>query len=192
AAAATMSYRRLLAAVLAAVTVAAPAQDTGAPAADPAASAPTERAANPQLELLQRKIAAGQATLAEVREALTDTNIAALTNTMHALYSMRWHRGVYNLLHDMWAGRRDTFPEIQWEQFSKPPVRLGLASTLLRMEPLNREYLQYLRDHRQDEHEFHRAQVAIGLGFKAAVEDVDYIYSMAAGDNVFVAQTAIT
>ena len=142
---------------------------------------------------IQRKIMVGQATLGEVRQALTDTDIGALTNTVHGLYSMRWHRGVYNLLHDMWTLKKDTAPEINWAQIEKAPVRLALASTLIRVEPFkNDDYLEYLREHRHDEHEFHRAQVVIGLGFKAAIEDVDYIYEMADGNNPFVAQSAIT
>lgn len=145
------------------------------------------------MELLRRKIMYGQATLAEVRKALTDPDIGALTNTVHGLYSMRGHRGVYKLVYELWALDKSNYPELQWRQFAKPPVRLALASTLIRIQPYdNGEYVDYLRAHRRDEHEFHRAQVVIGLAFKAAPEDVPYIYEMAAGDNAFVAQSAIT
>jgi HEAT repeat protein len=148
---------------------------------------------DPELALLHRKIMYGQATLAEVRKALTDPDIGALTNTVHGLYSMRWHRGVYHLIYDLWALRREKYPELQWRQFEKSPVRLALASTIIRIQPYdNNEYVNYLREHRYDAHEFHRAQVVIGLGFKAAVSDIDYVYEMADGDNAFVAQSAIT
>ena len=160
----------------------------------PAAGVREQKAHPPsKFVFIQRKIIAGQASFAEVRQALTDEDIGALTNTVHGLYSMRWHRGVYNLLHDMWAMKKDTAPEIQWRQIEKPPVRLALASTLLRVEPFNNdEYVNYLREHRYDEHEFHRAQVVIGLGFKASTQDMDYIYEMADGSNPFVAQSAVT
>jgi HEAT repeat protein len=148
---------------------------------------------DPVYDQLQRKIITGQASLAEVRQALCDPDIAALTNTVHGLYSMRWHRGVVNLLDDMWALRRDRAPEIRWEQIEKAPVRLALASTLVRLKPFgDEEYIHYLREHRRDAHEFHRAQVVVGLGFNAAAEDVPYIEEMAGGDNTFVAQSAIT
>ena len=178
------------------------AEESRAAQPDPAPGG--ERATNPPGEadkshppskylFIQRKIVAGQATLAEVRLALTDEDIGALTNTVHGLYSMRWHRGVFNLIHDMWALKKDNAPEINWTQIEKSPVRLALASTLIRVEPFkNDDCVEYLREHRHDEHEFHRAQVVIGLGFKAAVEDVDYIYEMADGNNPFVAQSAIT
>ncbi len=142
---------------------------------------------------MERKILVGQATFAEVREALTNTDIGALTNTVHSLYSMRWHRGVYNLLHDMWALKPADFPELQWGQFARAPVRLALASTLLRIEPLqSAEYVAYLHEHARDDHEFHRAQVLIGLAFKGDPQDVDYMVQMASSDNRYVVQTAIT
>ena len=148
---------------------------------------------DPEMIALHRKIMYGQATLAEVRQALTDPDIGELTNTVHGLYSMRWHRGVYNLIFDLWGLRREKYPELQWRQFEKAPVRLALASTIIRVQPQdNAEYVDYLREHRYDEHEFHRAQVVVGLGFKAALQDLDYIYEMASGDNAFVAQSAIT
>jgi HEAT repeat protein len=148
---------------------------------------------DPEMDLLRRKIMYGQATLAEVRKALTDPDIGALTNTVHGLYSMRAHRGVYRLIYELWALRETDYPELQWRQFAKPPVRLALASTLIRIQPYdNGEYVNYLREHRYDEHEFHRAQVVIGLAFKADPADIPYVYEMAAGDNVFVAQSAIT
>lgn len=163
------------------------------PPAAPARAAAERPPPDPQMQLLGRKIMYGQATLAEVRKALTDPDIGELTNTVHGLYSMRWHRGVQSLLVDLWTLQRERWPEINWRQFEKPPVRLALAGTLIRVQPFdNAEYVEYLRAHRFDEHEFHRAQVVIGLGFKAAAEDVDYIYDMANGDNPFVAQSAIT
>lgn len=150
-------------------------------------------AIKPDYVLLRRKITAGVASLAEVRQALTETDVGGLTNTVHALYSMGWQRGVYNILHDMWNKTRVRFPELAWEQIEKAPVRIALASTINRLETSSRNiYLDYIRAHKFDKHEFHRAQVVIALGLNGDPADVDYIKSMVEGDNHYVAQSAIT
>lgn len=142
---------------------------------------------------LRVKIASGRAELAEVRQALTDSDIGRLTNTLHALYSMRWHRGVTTLLQRMWSLRKENYPELHWDAIDEAPARIALASTLSRIYyDDNREYLEYIRAHGDDEHEFHRAQVVIALGFNGSPDDVKYIRSMADGNNHYVAQSAIT
>ena len=142
---------------------------------------------------LRQKITYGQATLAEVRSALTERDPAALTNTVHALYSMRWHRGVITLLYELWAFNKGLYPELAWDLIEKPPVRIALASTLNRIQVLDAsEYKTYIRAHENDEHEFHRAQVVVALGLGGDPADVPYLEKMAAGDNAYVAQSAIT
>lgn len=144
-------------------------------------------------ELLHKKIAYGKASLADVRKALTDTNASALTNTIHALYSMRGHRGVYNLLFDMWKLNKNKYPELAWEKISNPPARIALASTINRIQIINTdEYKDYIRSFKDDKHEFHLAQVVVSLGFNGAPDDVEYIKTMADGPNHYVAQSAIT
>ena len=139
------------------------------------------------------KIASGQASLSEVRQALTDRDAGRLTNTMHALYSLRWHRGVNHLLLDMWELNQDKYPELSWDLIRDPPVRIALASTISRIKNNDiGEYLDYMRGHQYHEHEFIRAQVVIGLGLNGYKEDVAYLKSMADGDNHYVAQSAIT
>jgi len=143
---------------------------------------------------LQQKITYGNATLIEVKQALSNTSdVAGLTNTLHAMYSMRWHRGVINLLDDVWANKNTKVPELAWDALSKVPARIALASTINRIRSMNQpEYLEYIRSHRYDEHEFHRAQVVISLGLNGDPIDVAYLQEMAEGDNVYVAQSAIT
>jgi hypothetical protein len=143
---------------------------------------------------LQRKITYGNATLLEVKQALSNTSdVAGLTNTLHAMYSMRWHRGVINLLDDMWADNHTRVTELAWDALAKVPARIALASTINRIRSMNQpEYLEYIRAHRYDEHEFHRAQVVISLGLNGDPVDVAYLQEMAEGDNVYVAQSAIT
>jgi len=142
---------------------------------------------------LRHKITYGDATLADVRRALTERDPAALTNTVHALYSMRWHRGVITLIHALWGLNKDLYPEISWDLIEKPPVRIALASTLNRIEaPNTTEFKAYIRAHENDEHEFHRAQVVVALGLGGDPADVPYVEKMAAGDNAYVTQSAIT
>ncbi len=148
---------------------------------------------NINYELLHKKIAYGKANLADVRQALTDKDVANLTNVVHALYSMRWHRGVINLLDDMWATETSQYPELSWELIGKNPVKLAIASTINRIKINDTdEYKNYLYSHKEDEHEFHRAQVVIALAFNGDPDDVEYLKAMADGDNHYVSQSAIT
>lgn len=143
--------------------------------------------------IFYEKILYGKANLADIRLALTDKDIGRLTNTIHALYNYRWHRGVTNLLNDMWSMKKENAPEISWQLFEKVPVKLALASTINRIKIFNtEEYKNYLHEHKYDTHEFHRAQVIIALSFNGDPKDVDYISEMADGDNHYVAQTAIS
>ena len=142
---------------------------------------------------LFKKIVYGTAQLADVRQALTDQDTGSLTNTVHALYSMRWHRGAMNIMQDMWKLDKSRYPEFSWDLISKPPVRLALASTMNRIQTSGtREYIDYLRQHKNETHEFNIAQVAIGLGFQGDPADVDYLKSLASGDNHYVIQTSLT
>ena len=144
-------------------------------------------------EVFYKKILYGKANLSDIRQALTDKDIGRLTNTIHALYNYRWHRGVTNLLDDMWALKKKNAPEISWELFEKIPIKLALASTINRIKIFNtEEYKNYLHKHKYDEHEFHRAQVIIALSFNADPKDVEYLEEMADGENHYVTQTAIS
>ncbi|MGR9091675.1 MAG: HEAT repeat domain-containing protein [Gammaproteobacteria bacterium] len=142
---------------------------------------------------LRRSIIYGHASLAETRRALTDTNPAALGNTIHALYIMRWHRGVVHLLNDLWALERTKYPELAWDLIAAAPARIALASTLNRIRIVNSEvYQDYIRAYQHDPHEFNRAQVAVALGYNGDPQDLPYLRAMADGDNHYVAQSAIT
>ncbi len=148
---------------------------------------------NINFELLHKKIAYGKASIAEVRQALTDKDIGNLTNVVHALYSMRWHRAVQNLLDDMWTTDTSQYPELSWELIGKTPVKLAIASTINRIKIIDTdEYKNYLYSHKEDEHEFHRAQVVIALAFNGDPADVEYLTTMADSDNHYVTQSAIT
>jgi len=153
----------------------------------------TEHSTAINYELLQKKIIYGSAQLFDVKQALTQEDVGALTNTMHGLYSMRWHRGVYNLLEDIWALKTESHPDLAWESLKKIPVRIALASTLNRIKIINTdEQLEYIRAHKDDDHEFHRAQVVVALGMNGKEDDIEYIKSMAMADNPYVAQSALS
>jgi hypothetical protein len=142
---------------------------------------------------LRRNIIYGKADLGEVRRALTENDPAALSNTVHALYAMRWHRGAVHVLNGMWSLDKQKYPELAWELIAKPPVRIAIASTINRMKIVKTEpYQDYIRSHQHDPHEFNRAQVSVGLGFNGDSQDLPYLREMADGDNHYVAQSAIT
>jgi hypothetical protein len=144
-------------------------------------------------DALHTKIASGTASFIEVRQALTDRNIGALTNTVHALYSMRIHRHVHNLLFDMWSMKKDKYPDLSWDLIAKAPTRIALASTMSRIQINDaHEYKDYIRSHKYDDHEFHRAQVVVALGLIGDPIDVPYLKEMASSDNTYVVQSAIT
>lgn len=144
-------------------------------------------------EQLERKIYIGRATMAEVKQALTRDDPYILTNTVHALFAMRWHRGVYHLLHGMWRQNKNKYPKLAWHRISSPPVRIALASTINRSQIARTdEQLAYIRSYRDDSNEFNRSQVVIALGFNGDPVDIAYVKSMADSDNHYVAQTAIT
>ena len=144
-------------------------------------------------ELLQQKIAYGQANLVEINQALTAPDSAVLTNIIHGMYSMRWLRGAQYILDDMWHLKKDNHPDYNWVLIEQAPARLALASTLNRIKIIDTdEYLSYLRSFKYDELEFNRAQVVVAMGFNGDPSDLDYIREMADGDNHYVAQSAIT
>lgn len=142
---------------------------------------------------LRKLITFGKATIFEVKQALTEKDVVGLSNTLHALYSMRWHRGVYHLYYDLWHLKKDKYPEFAWDSLEKIPARIALASTINRAQIYDtEEFKSYIRSHMHDEHEFHRAQVVVALGLNGDPDDVDYIKSMADSDNHYVTQSAIS
>jgi len=142
---------------------------------------------------LREKITYGKATFAEVREALTEPNVVNLTNTLHALYSMRWHRAVLHLYQNIWDRKRGQYPELAWELLEKIPPRIALASTINRVRIFNtEEYKAFIRSHRYDDHEFIRAQVVVSLGLNGDPDDIEYLVKMVHSTNHYVVQTAMT
>jgi len=142
---------------------------------------------------LREKITFGKATFDEVREALTEPNVVGLTNTIHALYSMRWHRAVLHLYQHIWDRKREKYPELAWDLLEKIPPRIALASTINRVRIFNtEEYKAFIRTHRYSDHEFIRAQVVVSLGLNGDPDDIEYLVKMVHSHNDYVIQTAIT
>ncbi|MHC8441351.1 MAG: HEAT repeat domain-containing protein [Candidatus Eutrophobiaceae bacterium] len=142
----------------------------------------------------QKLIGASDAGFVDVLKALSDPQPGRLVNTVHLLWQMRWQPQSRTLLGSLWRDNgREQYPHISWELFAKPPVRLALASVLLRMrETDSGEYLDYLLEHREDQHEFNRAQVIVGLGLNGDPGDVPYLEERAEKDTDYVVQSAIT
>lgn len=173
-------------------------ESTGATPDDKGAT-PDDSAPDPYL-LLDR-IRRGEASFVEVRQALSNPDIGAVTNVFHAMYSMRWQRLSMRLMLAVWQqddSLRERYPELAWDALASVPVRLALASTLLRIQSSSQPeadtdpYLKYLLEHRYDAHEFHRAQVVVALGLNGNPDDIDYLLEQAAGDNPYVVQAAVT
>ena len=144
-------------------------------------------------EQLRHKITYSQASLAEVRVALSSPDKYMLTNIVHALYSMRWLRGVQHILDKAWNFELEKNSGINHELLQEAPVRLALASTLNRIHIIRTDaYLEYIRAHKFDADEFNQAQVVVALGFNGDPADLDYMKSMADGDKPYVVQSAIT
>ncbi len=150
-------------------------------------------------QALRYKIMYSKADFHDVKLALTQKDVGGLTNTVHALYSMRWDRNVSRLIYDLWNMKSDLYPELAWDTIAKTPVRLAVASTIYRIQNLNplenkdvQQYKEYIRAHKYDEHEFNRAQVVVALGMGGDPADVPYLEEMAAGDNRYVTQSAVT
>ena len=142
---------------------------------------------------LREKITFGKATFDEVREALTERNVVGLTNTMHALYSMRSHRALLHLYQHIWDRKREKYPELAWDLLEKIPPRIALASTINRVRIFNTdEYKAFIRLHRYSDHEFIRAQVVVSLGLNGDPDDIEYLVKMVHSNNDYVIQTAIT
>ncbi|HJP36499.1 MAG TPA: hypothetical protein QF901_10965, partial [Gammaproteobacteria bacterium] len=160
----------------------------------PPLAVPTAAAVpNYDYDKLRQKITYGRATLADARRAMTDQDPASLSNSIHAFYVMRRHRGVVHLLKGMWELNEAKYPELSWALIAKPPARIALASTLNRIQIVETEpYQQYIRSYKNAEHEFIRAQVAVALGFNGDPVDLSYLKLMSDGDNHYVAQSAIT
>jgi len=142
---------------------------------------------------LREKITFGKATLLEVRQALTEPSVVNLTNTLHALYSMRWHRGVLHLNQHIWDRKRAKYPELAWDLLEKIPPRIALASTINRIRIFHtEEYKAFIRSYRYSDHEFIRAQVVVALGLNGDPDDIEYLVQMVNSNNRYVIQTAIT
>lgn len=146
-----------------------------------------------EFQQLYKLIVYGQANFNQVQAALKTEDAGEMVNIVHALYSMRWLRGVNNMLQAMWEMDQQAYPDLNWEKIKLTPVRIAIASTINRIRILDtREYKAFIREHKYDDHEFHRAQVVVALGLNQDPADVDYLYEMADGDNIYVSQSAIT
>jgi len=147
-----------------------------------------------QYDNLRLKLAAGGASMSELRLALTDPDVTALTKTMHALPAMAWHRGALYLIYDLWSLKKEKYPELNWEMIEKPPARIALASTLNRLqrEAGAREYVDYINRFRHDPAPFNQLQVVIAMGYLNDSANADYLVSRLGSHSLLVVKNAIS
>ncbi len=135
----------------------------------------------------------GKAKLSQVKWALTSGDTTQLVNTMHALYAMRGHIGIYNMLYRMWRLEMDDDPNINWPAIKQPPVRIALASTINRIDGLkSRELREYIRSFKYDDLDANRGQVLVALGLNGDPVDVPYLEEMADSDNHYLTQIGVS
>ncbi|MBL1143149.1 MAG: HEAT repeat domain-containing protein [Proteobacteria bacterium] len=142
---------------------------------------------------LYQRIYSGKATLEQVKLALTTKDSTKLVNTMHALYAMRWHAGVHNLLYKMWEIDKDEAPKISWDLIEKPPVRIALASTINRIDILkSKDIREYIRSFKYDDDVLNRGQALVALGLNGDPVDVPYLEEMADSNNRYLTQIGVS
>lgn len=169
----------------------APVEEAGNQTAAVANKAP--QPGSRQYEILHKKIASGNASLAEVRMALSEPEPLILSNVMQALYSMRWHRGVLRLLEGLWTLEQEKYPELAWTEIGQAPTRIALASTINRIKIVNTApYQDYIRQYINSEDNLIGAQAAVGLGFNGDPKDLPSLQKLGGGENAYIAQSAIT
>ncbi|MHC8441343.1 MAG: HEAT repeat domain-containing protein [Candidatus Eutrophobiaceae bacterium] len=153
-------------------------------------------ASRPDYAQLQLKIINEAATFADVRQALTDRDAKRLSETMHSLHGLIGiQRPLRKLLNALWENEgQEQYPEVAWELFAQPPVRLALASALLNsISPREKEqYLHYLLEFKYDTDEFNRGQVSKSLGAYGRPEDIPYLEEMANSESAYVVDAAAT
>ena len=147
----------------------------------------------PNFEILRRKITYGNATLYEVHQALTEKHKQGLANTVHALFGMRIHRGVSHALDALWLLDKEKYPDFSWPLIETNTLRIAIASTLNRINIVDTdEYLDFIRSQKTTTDSFDLAQVCVALGFNGSPTDLSFLKTQAAGDDHYVAQSAIT
>jgi len=145
------------------------------------------------IDALRQKIAARQASMADIKQALSTGGPGDIANAMHALYAMRASSMARSLMFDIWRNLQQEHPDLHWETLQLPVIRVALASTMNRIAAGTiPEFLDYIRSQSDSEESLVRAQVAMALGLNGDVQDIDLLVGGAAGDDHYVAQSAIT
>lgn len=153
-----------------------------------------EQITKEQFYKLRQQIISGNAGVVEVKEALLYPNKQELTNLMHSLFAMKWHRGVHGLLDKLWELDSESLPNLNWDLFSEPPVRIALASTINRIKANlgGTEYRNYIRKFKYDSNSFIRAQSIVALGLNQNPNDIPYLVEMAESSDDYLIQVSIS
>ncbi len=175
------------------------AQQTLDPQSTPATAQTTPIPEKPplprhQYDNLQLRLAAGGVDMSELRWALTDPDVTALTKTTHLLPAMAWHRSALYLIDDLWALKSEKYPELNWRLIAEPPVRIALASTLARLQKEDKktEYIDYINRFRDDPDPFNQLQVIIAMGYMRDSGNTDYLASRLNSASPLIVKNAIS
>jgi len=146
-----------------------------------------------QADIILAKIVSGRASLSDIKSGLSVGKPGDTANLLHALHTMRDSLIVTKLLHAIWYQRHDLHPDIPWERLELPLVRVALASTLNRTFGSNTaEFLDYIREQRDNEIFLVRSQVAVALGMNGDPQDIDTLAGYVSDKSDHVAKSAIT
>lgn len=142
--------------------------------------------------ILRDRIVAGQASIADIKQAIKIGKPGDVANVMSALYSMRANPHVRSLMFDMWRDVRTTHTDLPWGKLQHPVVRTALAAVMNRIAAGTiPEFMDYLRSQADSEIELVRAQVALALGMTGYLEDLPVLKKLATEENEYVARSAI-
>lgn len=162
--------------------------------APPAAGVPAAPEAPPldRYEGLRARIRAGDASLQEIEEALTEADLQGLSNTLLHLYLVREQPGAADLLQDLWHRRAADWPALNWVGLDRTAARVALAHTLARIHPQGAEvYLGAIREALADPDPFARAQAVVALSFVGDDGDLPMLEALARYDTPYAAEAAI-
>lgn len=145
-----------------------------------------------EFDSLYKKIVSGRATLREIEYSLSVGTLGDTANIVHALYTISTSIIVRKLLHDLWYEETARRPHIPWQRLKNPIVRVALASTIERMLPgASKEFLTYIRQQKDHEAYFVRAQVAVSLGLIGEQNDLPLLIDYLSDSSDYVFQSTV-
>lgn len=144
------------------------------------------------IEVLSGRISSGDASIADIMNAIRIGKPGDVANILSVLYRMGDDPRVRALLYDLWKGIHHDGVDLPWDKLQHPVVRTALAAVMNRIAGgVVPELTDYLRAQADSDIELVQAQVAIALGMSGYLEDVPLLRRYAEGESDYVAESAI-